>query len=236
MSDEKKAALDGGRPDSRILRQDSLQAADSQIWPALSQTPGIGVSITDEKGRLLFVNDTALALFSGDTQIEYQGKTIADFHPPEFVEERLLLIRQVLSENKPLSIRHIILGHPVASTVWPLRDSRPPFNRVIVVTRPGPATPVDGLMPDGIGTFQTRLIDLGPLNVLTRRELEVLVLLGHGMSVPRTASILHRSPKTVERHKDSIRRKLSLRGHVELVQLVTSIGLELSDVRLTRIS
>lgn len=235
MSDDLKPAA-GKRTGSRRERRDTFSTADPQVWRALSGTPGIGVSIMDEKGRLLFVNDTALVLFSGDAQIDYRGKTLADFHPAEFAEERLRLIRQVLSDNRPLSTRQILLGNPITSTAWPLRDSRPPFNRVILVTRPGPATAVDELIPDNIGTFETRLIDLGPLNVLTRRELEVLILLGHGMGVPRVASTLNRSPRTVERHKESIGKKLSLRGTAELVQLVTSIGLKLGDARLKRIT
>jgi DNA-binding NarL/FixJ family response regulator len=61
------------------------------------------------------------------------------------------------------------------------------------------------------------------------------VLLGHGMNIPKVASILHRSPKTIERHKTAIGAKLSLRGQSELVYMVTMMGLELSDARRERL-
>jgi len=105
------------------------------------------VSITDAYGNLLFVNDTSLVLFSGSSDTEFQGKTIADFQPPEFVAERLALINRVLTENKPLAIRHILNGNPIASTLWPIRDRIPPFNRALVVSRPGPTMEVDGQIP-----------------------------------------------------------------------------------------
>lgn len=206
-----------------------------EMWMALAQTPGVGVSITDTHGNLLFVNDTSLVLFSGSADTDYYGKTIADFHPPEFVAERLALINRVLTENRPLAIRHILNGNPIFSTVWPIRDRIEPFNRALVISRPGPALEVDGQIPSNIEVVPTEYIDLGPLSILTRRELEVLVLLGNGMSVPRAAAILHRSPKTIERHKESVSKKLSLRGQAELVYLVTSLGLELSDARLKRL-
>ncbi|TWU45170.1 Bacterial regulatory protein, luxR family [Novipirellula aureliae] len=82
-------------------------------------------------------------------------------------------------------------------------------------------------MDSTIEVVATQYIGLGTLDVLTRRELEVLVLLGHGLSVPRAAAILHRSPKTVERHKDSISKKLRLRGQAKLVGVATSVGLDL---------
>lgn len=201
----------------------------------MTRTPGVGVCITDVEGRLLFVNDTAMVLFSDSSDVSYQGKKISDFHPPEFVAERLEMIRRVLEEGKPLSIRHIYHGRRIESTVWPIRDTVPPFNRAIVVSR---TTSQDELLvsaAEEIECFSTEYIDLGPLNVLSKRELEVLALLGHGMSVPRAAEILHRSPKTVQQHKASISKKLRLKGQAELVAIVTAMGLDISDANLKRI-
>ena len=214
---------------------DCFRSATESIWMALSQTPGVGVSITDAEGNLVFVNDTTQALFSESTQIAYEGKTIADFHPPEFVVERLAMIQRVLKEGKPLAIRHIYHGRRIESTIWPIRDHSPPFNRVIVVSREAPhELDAPSLGPDIIETATTNYIDLGPLDILSKRELEVLVLLGNGLSVPRAAALLHRSPKTIERHKASIGKKLQLKGQAEMVAIVTSVGLEISDAKLKR--
>lgn len=205
-----------------------------EIWRALAQTPGIGVSITDSHGKLLFVNNTSLVMFSGDSNIDYLGKSISDFHPPKFVEERLALIQRVLKENKPLSIDHIYNGRRICSTVWPIRDHTPPYDRVLVVSRPGSIDALEQLIPSEIETIETSYIDLGPLSVLTRRELEVAVLLGHGLTVPKVAATLHRSPKTIERHREAIGKKLSMHSQSELVHLITCMGLELKHIELQR--
>lgn len=236
---EPSMPLEPQSPEAQIWakhrRVDHGLGSNQALWAAFSGTPGVGVSITDTQGRLIFVNNTSLVLFSGSPDVDYHNKTIADFHSPEFVEERLQLISRVINENKPLRIKHILMGRPLESTIWPFRDHRPPFNRVIVVTRErGASVPLE--IPSQIEEVQTSYIDLGPLNVLSKRELEVMILLGHGLSVPRAAAVLRRSAKTIERHKESISDKLSLKGQAEIVQVVTSMGLDLSDTKLQRIN
>jgi DNA-binding CsgD family transcriptional regulator len=164
----------------------------------------------------------------------FQFRQHADFHPPEFVQERLALINRVLKENKPLAIGHIYHGRSINSIIWPIRDRTPPYNRVLVVSRPGPTREIDEIVPNAIETVATNYIGLGPLDVLTQRELEVAVLIGHGMSVPGTAQVLHRSPKTVERHKEAIAKKLRMHSQAQLVQAITTMGLKLEDTALKR--
>ncbi len=219
---------------SRQTRFDPPQIDQGSLWAALSRSPGVGVSITDDKGRLLFVNDTAMVLFSQTTNIDYEGKSIADFHSPEYVKERLAMIARVLKDGKPLAMTHIYHGRSIHSTVWPIRDKTPPFNRVIVISR-AEASGDDLGLSDTCETVKSEYIGLGPLDCLTRRELEVAVLLGHGMSVPTVAKLLHRSPKTVQRHKASISSKLKVRGQAELVAIITSMGLDLDHTRLKRL-
>ncbi|MEO1524800.1 MAG: LuxR C-terminal-related transcriptional regulator [Planctomycetota bacterium] len=204
------------------------------VWSALTRTDGVGISVMDRNGGLIFVNETSLGLFF-DRAIDYQNKTIADFHPAEFVRERLELIRRALDEDRPILMEHILHGRPIASTVWPIHDRDPPFQRVLVVSRRHPKTEEDGPREPGkMAVMDTSFIDLGELDVLTQRELEVLALIGHGLSVPRVAELLHRSQKTVEHHKTSIAQKLHLRGQSEMVAIVTSVGLDIQDARRKR--
>jgi DNA-binding NarL/FixJ family response regulator len=53
---------------------------------------------------------------------------------------------------------------------------------------------------------------------LSDRELEVFEAIGHGRSSRVIAESLHLSVKTVETHRENIKRKLSLRNSTELVQ------------------
>jgi DNA-binding NarL/FixJ family response regulator len=58
----------------------------------------------------------------------------------------------------------------------------------------------------------------GPKPVLTPRESEILSLLGQGASSKQIARELDLSVRTVEAHRQSIKRKLDLEGQAELIR------------------
>ena len=62
-------------------------------------------------------------------------------------------------------------------------------------------------------------------DVLTPREREVLTLIAEGHTSRQIAEALTISPKTVDRHRENIMRKLNLRGRVELVKYAIKKGL-----------
>jgi DNA-binding NarL/FixJ family response regulator len=57
-----------------------------------------------------------------------------------------------------------------------------------------------------------------PIDSLTNRELQILNMIGQGRSTRQTADALHLSVKTVESHRQRIKRKLSLRTSAQLMQ------------------
>jgi len=57
-----------------------------------------------------------------------------------------------------------------------------------------------------------------PIELLTNRELQVLQMLGKGASTRETAQLLHLSIKTVESHRQRIKRKLNLTSGVQLLR------------------
>jgi len=57
-----------------------------------------------------------------------------------------------------------------------------------------------------------------PIELLTNRELQVLHMLGKGASTRETAQLLHLSIKTVESHRQRIKRKLNLTSGVQLLR------------------
>jgi DNA-binding CsgD family transcriptional regulator len=190
------------------MSTESTENLPSRLWEYLAQSPGIGIALTNVEGELLYLNDEELRFFEGHTDVDYHGKHIRDFHSAEFVEERLALIRRVTESKQPAVITHIHKGRCIQSTVWPIVDLEPPHDRVLVVSRQlrGEKEGVDTQFLN----VESDFIDLGELDVLSPRELEVLVLLGHGQSIPEVAKILFRSQKTIEKHREAIGRKLSL--------------------------
>jgi len=61
----------------------------------------------------------------------------------------------------------------------------------------------------------------GGINLLTNRELQVLQLLGAGLSTRKVALKLGLSFKTIETHRENIKHKLGLSGAAELVRYAT---------------
>ena len=61
-------------------------------------------------------------------------------------------------------------------------------------------------------------VSTSPVDRLTDRELEVVQLIGRGLSSREVAKSLHLSVKTIESHRAHVKEKLSLRNATELVQ------------------
>lgn len=59
---------------------------------------------------------------------------------------------------------------------------------------------------------------VSPVDRLTDRELEVVQLIGRGLSTREIAESLHLSVKTIESHRAHVKEKLNLRNATELVQ------------------
>lgn len=57
-----------------------------------------------------------------------------------------------------------------------------------------------------------------PVDRLSNRELQILLMIGRGMTTRETAQSLHLSVKTVESHRHSIKRKLNLSTATQLVR------------------
>lgn len=57
-----------------------------------------------------------------------------------------------------------------------------------------------------------------PLDVLSDRELEVFRMVGQGVSTREIALRLHRSVKTIDSHRENIKRKLNLNSAADLLQ------------------
>lgn len=74
-----------------------------------------------------------------------------------------------------------------------------------------------------------RVQRLGRLASLSRRELEVLALIGAGLSNKQIAQKLHRTEDTIEDHRNSMGKKLGVDDRVQLAAIARRAGLRLED-------
>jgi DNA-binding CsgD family transcriptional regulator len=210
------------------LQPGSGEVDSSLLWNIFIRQPGIGVVIFRADGTYVYVNDEAARLFHGENPPDFTGKRIAELHTPEVATEWTGVLSRVAESRRPMLVRTIRRGVQLQSALWPVDDRAGREKHVLCVTRQGQRD------VDNLEVHETQYIDLGPLDVLTSRELEVLALLGQGLNIPQIAQTIHRSPRTIERHRDSIAAKLKVRDRVGLAQLAQAAGLELRDAALKR--
>lgn len=202
----------------------------SEFWNLLKSQPGVGILIIDQDGVVLYCNAQAQEIYYGDN-FNPVGKSIAEIEGEQFASERISIIRQVIESRQPVMIRHIRGGRWTEAMIWPMEpvESRKP--RIISVTRQG-LQPTD---PDSVPVVDSALVDLGPLDVLTTRELEVMCLVGHGMPLKAIAAELGVAQRTVERYRSDISRKLGVHSIAELAHRVQLAGLDLEHTSLERL-
>lgn len=85
---------------------------------------------------------------------------------------------------------------------------------------------MDRFQPAAAGRRGNRLVQAGSrLGLLTLRERQVLRMIAKGMSRTEIAEQLCRSPMTVDNHRKSIMRKLSIQDRVELARYAIAEGI-----------
>lgn len=201
------------------------------LWLILKSQPGVGVLIIDITGVVVFCNNQARSIYYGN-KFDPVGMTIEDVEGKEFADERMPVIRDVIETGEARILRHIRGGRHTEAVIWPLDHEPGAQPRVISITRQLLAAQA---AEDPFPSIQSRLVDLGPLDVLTRRELEVLALIGHGVPLKAVAKQLGVAQRTVERYRTDIARKLHFNSIAEAAQIVQVAGLKVSDANLPRL-
>lgn len=206
-------------------------AGPSGLLEMFAHEPGVGFAIVDRPGLIRFMNTRSAEIFLGTSAERAIGKNVWDLFDHDWVAERMDVFDRMLRHGRPVLFRHICRGRRVQSTVrlLPVADGRPPA--LSIVTVEGKHDPADA---SEFETIESVHADFGPLSSLSRRELEVLALLGHGMTANQIGEALFRSPRTIEKHLDALRTKLGSLNRVQLVRYAKSAGLTLEDAELRR--
>lgn len=210
------------------------------LLSAVMSDPNTGVAIARLSGELLFANDQSARIFVGDDAkaAKFLGHSLWEVFPPDWVRERIQIATQILRTAQPAMIRTVWRGRQVLSWVYPLDESDTPVEnaRVLVISRHSTEQVIgtDDAKPR-FQVFESKVISLGRLDVLSPRELEVLALVGQGLSIKEIADLLHRSEKTIQNHRDSIGAKLNLANRVHVAEVARLAGLTAGDAGKVRV-
>ncbi|MBS0189984.1 MAG: LuxR C-terminal-related transcriptional regulator [Phycisphaerales bacterium] len=217
---------------------------------AIGTDPMIGVAILGEDGRIFWNNPQMSRMFFGEhANVKSSiGKTLSELYPAAWAEERLRLLKQAADSGKPMQLRTIWQGRQQYSWIHPLdaeaaepmeahesHGGEMPRRFLVITKRVSGEGKTEELTPaEGFDKVDSEVIDLGPLDVLTSRELEVLALLGQGLAAAEIAKILHRSVKTINTHRENIGKKLNIDDRVKLANIAQRAGLRLADAEKER--
>ncbi len=201
---------------------------ESSAWKALCNDPNTGVVVIDADGAFQYANNQAVTLIFGTDEPASKkliGRSITDVLPPVAAADRWRAISKVFKTGTPVLFRSICKGYQNHTWMQPIRNS--PEDQVhsvlLTIRRASDDAAVESPVIYEYECAQVN--DLGELEVLSSREIEVLAMLG----IRAVADALKRSSKTIEKHRDSISRKLKAKTRADLVRLVQQAGLTRAD-------
>ena len=202
---------------------------NTQWWDALTSHPDIGVAVIDVEGTTRYANPVFAAAFALSRTPSNIPCPLDSFIDSEVAAEIIQLIKQTTKDN-PRVFHTVLNGVGVRgmlkSVVIPecsREEDDPDQGVLLLVIR----TLLDEESPSQVGLDEIQLAhaDLGKLNELTDRELQILALIGQGLTTAEIAKQLYRSAKTVEWYRSAIGEKLKATNRVELARVAIKADL-----------
>jgi PAS domain S-box-containing protein len=194
---------------------------EGAAWAALNDDAGAWVFVVREDGVVVHAN-AAVRRHLGTAAGGVVGRSVSEFLPADLAQERVSCYARVAREQQPLHVEGLVDGSMVRCSLRPLGRGAPGSMAYVlcVSRRIGPDA---GACPEP--RHRARVDDRGALGTLSEREVEVLRLIGHGMSTAEIAKHMHRSVKTIEWHRVSLGAKLGAGNRVDLARMAIRFGL-----------
>lgn len=196
------------------------------LWACATQDAGRPVLVTNSDGRVVFANDPYLTEFSpGDRDLV--GRGLPDVMGTGVAGERLSLIRRAMQQARPVMLLERVHGRWSRTVIRAVREVSGTAGREYVFFTYRMGEPPEGAeaLAGSYDVVRAGSDDPGLLAKLSPREIEVLALVGAGMSTRAIAKHLCRTLKTVEWHRASLGRKLGMKNRVQLAQVAIAAGL-----------
>lgn len=201
------------------------------VFEHFKNDPDTAMALIDPESRVVFCNEACARMLRKINADEAIGRTLEDLFPPELSQRWTEHVRGVLKSQRPLATRDLLFGKQIIGCLRPVEECDTP----VILYTGRHVTSLTAEVPVGTEYIETDVVELGPLDELTARELEVLALFGQGLISKEAAAVLGCSPRTIEVHKRSMAQKLGESDRVELAKLALAAGLTRDDATRTRV-
>lgn len=175
--------------------------------------------VADAQGHYLIANQAFCELL-GAPASRVIGSRISDWFEARVAEERMRLRQHVLRTGSAVHVTDMLRGRRFTGAVHPF-EAGAHRDCIFALLQARPARPEEV----AAGLYPLECFDLGPLSELTGRELEVLQLIGQGLTQREIADRLSRTVKTIEAHRAALGRKLHAKKNVHLAQIANLAGM-----------
>lgn len=202
------------------------------VWRVFTSQPGLSVVVARSTGLVEYANESFADDYMPMGLDAIIGARVSDLFAEPVAAEIMGAIARVEGTDMQLVRRVMLKGLETQVTYRWLKDEGGDSGRVLVTLQRGFPEPGAGA---NVEIQRANYIDLGPLSVLSDRELEVLALMGQGLRVKAIAAQLFRSPKTIESHLYSIFRKTRTKDRAELMRIARQAGLSMDVVHQPRV-
>ena len=165
------------------------------------------------------------------------GRPLNQVAPELWAAERAGAVSRACREGRTITLVGILNGQRIVTRCIPIpSETAQATPRALLVIEEAGREDIERLkgVSDG-SVIWSQVHDLGPLEVLTPRELEVLALLGQGLRTKEIAGALHRSVSTIDGHRERIGQKLNVNDRAELVSIARKAGLRVEDAEGARV-
>lgn len=204
---------------------ESIASSNPNVWWAFVMHDVAGrVVIIAEDGTVLFANQETTLKYAFLPKPVVGASLFEDIATGDLGAEWRRLCGESIRSGVPSAVETMINGVRVRAVLRPLRHEG--SNYLLIVSRDiAEIMSHEWKVPEGVRHLRGRVEDWGPLAGLTKREREILGLIGLGLSAAEIADRLGRSAKTVEWHRHQIGQKLKCKSRVELATVAFRAGL-----------
>jgi DNA-binding NarL/FixJ family response regulator len=197
------------------------------LWQTFVDESSTPIFVVNHAGTVEMANTAGTQLLRNKADERVTGRSLADLLGEDHARERLEHVQSVLNTGRTIVFEEMRRGKQLRCVMRCI--PAPGGSKSVLVT--AYISALHAPYQNGYPTVRAKNNDAGQLGNLTARELEILKLIGLGLSTIDIAKHLGRSVKTIEWHRVSLGEKLGVVNRVELARIAIAAGLVGLDER-----